>query len=119
MTFHPDPKPEPRPKNKRGHIRPVATKKASDKTKYNSESKEWLRGKMCGCDCGNIATTVHHKRGREGYADSEKYILGIKLLNDQDYWLPACMPCHIEIEASPTFAYENGYSESRKKNIYR
>lgn len=44
---------------------------------------------------------------------------GEKLLHDQDYWLPVYMDCHIKIEKNPKWAYENGYSETRAKNIYR
>ena len=119
MTFNPQPKPLKRPKNKQGKIKPVAENKVSDKVKYNQDSKRWLVGKRCACGCGKWANTTHHKRGRDGYADIEKYFAGIKLLHDKDYWLPVFFDCHIEIHVNLKWAYENGYSESRAGNIYR
>jgi len=119
IMFNPDPKPLKRKKNKRRQISHIAEKKVSDKAMYNKDSKRWIIGKRCGCGCGKTASTVHHKRGRDGYADNNKYFSGIKLLNDKDFWFPACMDCHIEIENNPEWAYKNGYSESRAKNIYR
>ncbi len=117
--FYPDPKPQKKAKKKRGYLKSVTAKQAADKIKYNKDSKEWLVGKPCGCGCGSMANQVHHKRGREGHADSEKFILEIKLLHDTDYWLPVCLYCHGIIEMNPAWAYVNGYSESRAKNVFR
>lgn len=117
--FRPDPKPQKRKKNKQSGIKPVAEKKISDKQRYNKESKLWLLGKKCGCNCGKKANQVHHMRGREGYADDKKYFQGIKLLLDKDYWLAVCMDCHIDIENNPEWAYKNNYSQSRANNVYR
>lgn len=47
------------------------------------------------------ATEVHHKRGRG------------KHLLDESTWLPVCPECHRAIHASPAWAYEAGYMESR------
>lgn len=117
--FQPDPKPVPRPKKKRGHIRPVAARKLSDKAKYNREVKEWKRGKQCACNCNKPCDDNHHVRGCEGYADNEKYLRGISLLHDKDFWLPVCRDHHREIHDNSKWAYENGYSELRAKNVYR
>lgn len=119
MTFNPDPKPLRKPKNKQANIKPIAEKKVTDKTKYNQDSKQWLIGKRCACVCNRKASLVHHKRGREGYADLQKYFSGIKLLHDKDYWLAACFDCHVEIHNNPEWAYKKGYLESRAQNIYR
>jgi len=116
--FTPDPKPVKKAKSKLTFLRAVTLRKFSDKAKYSRDSKAWLKGKACECGCGSIANQVHHPRGREGYADNDKFLLGIKLLHDQDYWLPVCAHCHDKIERNPAWAYENGYSESRAKNVY-
>jgi len=119
MTFRPDPKPLKRKKNKPSKINPVVAKKVTDKAKYNRDSKQWLRGKRCACGCGKWADTLHHLRGREGYANLKKYLGGVKLLHDKDHWFPACFDCHVEIHNNPDWAYKNGYLETRAKNIYR
>ncbi len=117
--FNPDPKPLRRAKNKPSTLKPLAEKKVTDKTKYNRDSKEWLRGKRCACECGSWATLTHHLRGREGYASLKKFFAGIKLLHDKDYWLAVCFQCHIEIHNYPERSYEKGYLETRSGNIYR
>lgn len=119
MTFNPDPKPLKRLKNKQGKIKLIADKKVTDKAKYNKDSKAWLVGKRCACGCGSWADTTHHKRGREGYADLQKYFSGVKLLHDKDYWFAACFDCHVEIHNYPERSYEKGYLDSRSGNIYR
>ena len=119
MKFNPQPKPLKRTKSKPGFLKPVAEKKVTDKARYNKDSKAWLIGKRCACGCGRWANTTHHKRGREGYADIEKYFAGIKLLLDRDYWLPLFFDCHVKVENYPEWAYEKGYSETKEKNIYR
>ena len=110
-----DPKSEKKPKKKRGYVKKLTLKQIADKARYRRDSKAWLVGKSCACRCGSKAAIVHLKRGDKGYADSEKFILGIKLLHDQDFWLPVCLYCHGIIEMNPTWAHEEGYSESRGK----
>ncbi len=117
--FKPDPKPLRRTKSKQGILKPVAEKKVTDKAKYNQESKKWIVDKLCACGCKSRSSLVHHKRGREGYADSKKYFDGIKLLHDKDYWLACCFDCHVEIHNKPDWAYKKGYLDSRAGNIYR
>ncbi len=115
----PYPKPLRRTKNKQNRIKPVAEKNVTDKAKYNVEAKRWLVSKRCACGCGSRASLVHHLRGREGYADIQKYFSGMKLLHDKDYWLACCFNCHVEIHNNPEFAYKEGYLETRSGNIYR
>ena len=119
MTFNPQPRPLKRTKNQQAKIKPVAEKKITDKARYNKDSKAWLIGKRCACGCKRWANTTHHKRGRDGYADIEKYFAGIKLLFDKDYWLACCFNCHVEIHNNPAFAYKEGFLETRSGNIYR
>lgn len=54
--------------------------------------------------CNKISEEIHHKRGR----------VGDLLLNDK-FFLAVCRDCHREIEQSPTWAKEQGYSLSRLK----
>ena len=119
MTFNPQPKPEKKEKKKRSFLRSTAKRKASDIAKYNRGVKDWKLSKTCACKCNNPCDDNHHKRGREGYADNEKYLLDISLLHDQDYWLPVCGTHHRKIHDYPEWALENGYSELREKNVYR
>ena len=51
---------------------------------------------------GDIATEIHHKRGRVG-----------SLLADPQHFLAVCEPCHRIIEDNPAWAIENGFKESR------
>ena len=88
-----------------------ALKKVSDKQKSRNESylllrKAFLhRNPECQVHhegCSNIATTVHHKRGKIG----ENYL-------DVSTFLGACMSCHVWVETHPNEAKEQGYSLSR------
>lgn len=73
---------------------------------YKKKRKEFLtkhpKCKVKGCR--NVSTEVHHVRGRIG-----------DLLNDEKHWLAVCNEHHRRITDDSSWAYENGYSESRLK----
>ncbi len=51
----------------------------------------------CEC-CGNKATDIHHKNGRNG-----------DRLNDVKFFMSVCRTCHTYIHEHPKEARENGY----------
>ena len=57
--------------------------------------------------------SVHHKMGREGYADQWARDNDIPLVIDERYFLACCIACHNKIEENPEWAYEKGYSIPR------
>lgn len=88
-------------------INRISKKRAAEKPQYDKERIDFLalpENKYCkiqGPTCTNIATTIEHTRGRNGYADEEKRILEITLYLDKDFWLPACCNCNLELENNP------------------
>lgn len=48
--------------------------------------------------CGEEATEIHHKNGRNG-----------ERLNDTEFFMSSCRGCHNYIHAHPQEARENGY----------
>lgn len=69
---------------------------------YRKAREEYLK-EVFWCEvCRDIATEIHHKRGRLG-----------PLLTDKSNFLAVCLPCHERIEANPEWAYENGLKEAR------
>lgn len=115
----PDPKPEPRPKKTPKYISRKSKKQAKEDGKYSKDAKAFLEGVVCLCCNESDATTVHHKKGREGFADQWALLRGITLLHDRRYWVACCGFCHTEIEANPTWAMENGYTLIRADIIVK
>ena len=72
---------------------------------YSQMRKEYLsERRVCRAkidNCNNVATDIHHKKGR-----------GLFLL-DTETWLPVCRNCHEWIENNPSEAYELGFSLKR------
>lgn len=69
--------------------------------------------KFCRVFPGKLATEVHHKKGRNGYADKWAKDNDIPLLIDKRYFLPVSRDGHNKIEKNPDWAYALGYSQSR------
>ncbi len=113
----PWPKPEPRPKKTQKPIPRQSKKQAREDRKYSKDAKVFKEGKVCACCNENNASTVHHKKGREGYADQWALLRGITLLHDQRFWLACCGFCHTEIEESPDWAKQEGYTLTRSDII--
>jgi hypothetical protein len=64
-----------------------------------------------------MATEIHHKMGREGYADQWAKENGISLLVDTRFFLPVCRSAHEQIENNPEWAYSMGYSVRRSNRV--
>lgn len=76
--------------------------------KYSPERVKFLKANpVCKGDlpgCKKVATTIHHSVGRVG-----------EDLHDQKFWVPMCLPCHIEIHTNELLAKTTGLSKSRLK----
>lgn len=112
IVFRPHPKPEKRPKKPLSRIRRRSKKGAALERRYSSISKKFLLDKICPIT-GQPATEVHHKKGREGYADEWARINDIPLLIDERFFLGVSRTGHIKIEANPEWAKQMGYSVDR------
>ncbi|OQB12772.1 MAG: hypothetical protein BWY15_02066 [Firmicutes bacterium ADurb.Bin193] len=95
----------------------VSQKQKEKNAEYSAERKEWLIGKKCVVFPEKDATTVHHGKGRIGYADDWARQKGITLLMDKRYWIPASMEGHEYIERNPDTAKREGWSWSRLENL--
>lgn len=60
-----------------------------------------------------MGSDVHHKKGKQGYANEEKRALGIPLLIDVDFFLAVNRNTHTWIELNPDAAKAKGYSVLR------
>lgn len=99
---------------------PISKRSAKMKeqmAEYNEERIKWLLGKMCVVFPKEIATTIHHAKGRIGYADNEARLKGVTLLMDKRYWIPSSLEGHRYIEEHPQEAKDRGWSQSRLENL--
>lgn len=95
--------------------------------KGEAANREYLRiraqffmdpaNRSCRVYPGQRATDIHHKMGRQGYADEWARERGISLLVDTRFWLPVCREAHDQIEKNPAWAYEMGYSIQRSQRL--
>jgi hypothetical protein len=104
MTFRPDPKPVKNEKKPKRPIPKVSVKKKQGLKEYKKVRADYLaKHPTCQVEgCRRFASEIHHRRGRVG-----------ALLCDVAHFLSVCRTCHQRIEINPTWAKENGYSESR------
>ena len=114
MSFNPDPKPEPRPKKKRKRIPRESAKRKAQLRRYNETTRPYYLSAHPKCErclglskkdsrkCINESDQIHHKKGRDG-----------ELLNNTDYFLACCDPCHKWIEKYPEQSKIDGWSVSR------
>lgn len=114
--FRPMPKPEKQEKKQPGFIKQKSKKQQKKDTKYLKERLVYIHQKPCAI-CSSQATEVHHKKGRQGYADEWARQREVSLLHDQRFWLPLCHDCHSWVETHPIEAKTKGYSETRRDVI--
>lgn len=89
--------------------------------KYSRIRKEFLslpENKICPVE-NKPAIEIHHKMGKEGFADVWARQNNIPLLIDVRFFLAVSRDGHNKIEANPKWAKENGYSIKRVINIYK
>ena len=99
--FNPQPKPAPKEKKKQKPIRKNSIKRTKENKEYLTLREVFLVGKFCPVT-GEVATQVHHKKGRIG-----------KLLYDVRYFLGVSAEGHKWIEEHPEEAKKLGYSLNR------
>jgi len=105
------------PEKKRKAIKPFSAKRKDENAIYSQRRMIFLEGKECAVNEGFEATEVHHKKGRQGYADQWAKDRGITLLLDERFWLPVSASGHRYIELHPAEAKEKGWSLSRLENL--
>lgn len=69
--------------------------------------------KVCAVFPDQKATTIHHKKGKVGYADDWAREHDIPLWLDERFWLAVSMDGHTKIENNPEWAKENNFSLNR------
>lgn len=111
--FNPQPKPVKKDKKKQSFLRLKSKKQSADDRKYSRDSKKWLQGKVCAKYPSQIATQVHHMKGRQGFADEWARDRGIRLIHDKRFWLPASSHGHDWIHRNVEEAIKNGYTLTR------
>ena len=63
--------------------------------------------------CTKPGESVHHKMGRDGYADEWARENNIPLVIDPRFFATLCIDCHNKVENNPEWAYKEGYSIPR------
>lgn len=105
-------------KNPVGHsVKKVSDKRADLHKRYLELREKWLFGKTCAVFPRNKATEVHHKKGRNGYADKWAQDNNVPLLIDVRFWLPVCRTGHVMITNKPEWAIEKGFSVSPSATV--
>jgi hypothetical protein len=95
----------------------VSKKKQKENSAYQRAKDVWIKDKPCAVFPKLKAIDIHHKKGRQGYADQWARDRDINLTMDQRFWLPVSREGHIEIESNPQWAKDNGFSLSRTEII--
>lgn len=101
-------------------IKRVSDKRAKEEREYSKKRKKWLRkpeNKFCPVT-GELATQVHHKKGRIGFADDWARENNVPLLLDERFWLAVSDDGHKTIELNPGWAKDMGYSVPRLTEEY-
>lgn len=79
-------------------IKKVSDKRKTQEATYKLISKAFkLENPFCNV-CGNLASDIHHKNGREG-----------DRLNDTRFFMSICRDCHTWLHEHPKVSRENGW----------
>ena len=79
-------------------MRKVSKKRAEQNRKYKKIRDQFMEENPDCERCGNYATEIHHKNGRNG-----------ERLLDSDYFMAICRNCHRYIHEHPKEAREKGW----------
>ena len=109
--FRSDPKPQKREKKKRKYIKQRTAKREALDKQYSQLARAFVRGKFCAVYPHLIATQVHHKMGRQGFADEQE----IPLIVDVRFFLAVSAQGHDFIERNPWKARQQGWTVNRIK----
>lgn len=98
-------KQERQPKKPPVKINQVSKKQAVLNSKYTVLRIEFLskpENRTCFIDdCGKIADTVEHIRGRKGFADEWARENNVPLIIDVRFFKPCCLQHNLELENNP------------------
>jgi hypothetical protein len=102
---------------KKGYTIPKVSAKQKAKLaeyyKVRADFMNNLKSQVCPVFPDKCVTDVHHKKGREGFADAWAKENNIPLLIDTRYFLAVSRAGHQKIENQPEWAKENNFSEDR------
>ncbi|HZI26231.1 MAG TPA: hypothetical protein VFD46_14200 [Chryseolinea sp.] len=101
------------PAKEKKPIKKVSDKMAALLEIYYRKRAMFIQGKKCAIYPNQKATQVHHKKGREGYADLWAKENDIILLLDERFWLPVSMDGHEKIGREDEWAKARGFSLPR------
>lgn len=112
-------------KKKPNFIKQISSKKIKEINEYTKLQKEYFKdpkNRICKVCKKGGADSIHHSKGKVGFADNEARLKGITLLNDVRFWVPIHSfqinheygtTCHRYIEDHPEFARKIGVTSSR------
>jgi len=96
-------------------IKKRSEKRAKQERTYSVDRKEFLsrpENKFCFIEgCGQLATTVEHRRGRVGYADKWAFTNNIPLLLDSRFWAGCCWHHNLQLENDPKLSKKYQFSK--------
>lgn len=106
-----------KPKKRKHYVIPKISEKQKAKLaeyyKVRADFLNSLKDPFCPVYPDKYVTDVHHKKGREGFADDWARRNNIPLLIDVRYFLAVSRSGHEYIEQHPIWAKEKGFSEDR------
>jgi hypothetical protein len=102
-----------KPKKVPGKIAQKSEKTIKSDREYSKEKAVFIVGKVCPVYPELKVEDIHHKKGRDGYADQWARDNGITLKMDKRFWLAVSRKGHIWIGLNPVKAIEKGYSLPR------
>lgn len=94
-------------------INRVSGKMAKYLSEYSRRKQIWIKGRKCAVFPTQVAVDIHHKKGRQGYADQWARDHDVPLLLDERFWLPVSRMGHNKIELNPEWAKKEGFSLPR------
>lgn len=75
----------------------MSKKRSKELREYSAIRKVYLQTFPKCFLCNDPATDIHHRHGRFK-----------ERLNDTNWWIGVCRPCHDKIHHNPAWAYEQG-----------
>jgi len=83
-------------------MRKVSKKRSKQLKEYKKVRENWLEDNYICERCGSWGNEIHHKRGRFN-----------ERLNDTDYFMTVCSPCHRYIHDNSQESYDKGWLISK------
>ena len=96
-------------------ISKVSVKRRIEARDYPKKKAEFMIGKICPIYPHLKVEDIHHKKGRDGFADQWAKDHGIILLMDVRFWLAVSRKGHTRIGLYPAWARQMGYNLPRQE----